>query len=33
VAAVRDADHLLELLADVFDLRFPPGTRFRRPQF
>lgn len=33
VTAVRDPDHLLLLLAEVFDLRFPPGTRFRRPEF
>lgn len=31
--AVRDPEHLLELLADVFGLRFPAGTRFGQPQF
>jgi N-hydroxyarylamine O-acetyltransferase len=30
---VRDPEHLLELLASVFDLRFPAGTRFRQPAF
>jgi len=30
---VRDPGHLLELLADLFDLRFPAGTRFSQPQF
>jgi N-hydroxyarylamine O-acetyltransferase len=29
----RDPEHLLEMLATVFDLRFPPGTRFRWPEF
>lgn len=30
---IRDPDHLLEALAAQFDLRFPPGTRFTRPEF
>lgn len=30
---VRDPDHLLEILASHFDLSFPPGTRFSRPEF
>ena len=30
---VRDPEHLLEVLARVFDLAFPPGTRFRQPEF
>jgi len=30
---VRDPEHLLEALATVFDLEFPPDTRFRRPEF
>jgi N-hydroxyarylamine O-acetyltransferase len=30
---VRDPEHLLEVLASVFDLVFPPGTRFRQPEF
>jgi N-hydroxyarylamine O-acetyltransferase len=30
---VRDPEHLLEVLATVFDLRFQPGTRFRWPEF
>ena len=33
VTAVRDPGHLLQLLAEVFDLRFPPETRFRQPEF
>jgi N-hydroxyarylamine O-acetyltransferase len=31
--AVRDPEHLLELLASVFGLRFPAGTRFLQPAF
>jgi len=31
--AIRDPDHLLEVLATVFGLVFPPGTRFARPEF
>jgi N-hydroxyarylamine O-acetyltransferase len=30
---VRDPAHLLEVLADRFDLAFPPETRFSRPEF
>jgi N-hydroxyarylamine O-acetyltransferase len=30
---VRDPDHLLDVLADVFSLAFPPGTLFARPEF
>jgi N-hydroxyarylamine O-acetyltransferase len=30
---VRDPEHLLEVLADVFSLVFPAGTRFPRPEF
>jgi N-hydroxyarylamine O-acetyltransferase len=30
---VRDPDHLLEVLDGVFGLAFPPGTRFRQPEF
>ena len=30
---VREAEHLLEVLANVFGLVFPPGTRFRLPDF
>jgi len=30
---VRDPDHLLEVLASSFDLVFPAGTRFRKPEF
>jgi hypothetical protein len=30
---VRDPEHLLEVLATVFDLEFRPGTRFSRPEF
>jgi len=33
VTSVRDPGHLLELLATVFDLAFPPGTRFSKPDF
>lgn len=33
VSSVRDPEHLLELLADLFDLRFPGGTRFSQPAF
>ncbi len=31
--AVRDPEHLLDVLAADFDLRFPPGTRFSQPEF
>jgi N-hydroxyarylamine O-acetyltransferase len=30
---IRDADHLLEVLDREFNLSFPPGTRFSRPEF
>ena len=30
---VRDPAHLLTVLEDEFGLAFPPGTRFRRPEF
>jgi len=30
---LRDPDHLLEVLDAVFGLAFPPGTRFRQPEF
>jgi len=30
---VRDPEHLLRLLREVFGLDFPPGTRFRIPAF
>jgi N-hydroxyarylamine O-acetyltransferase len=30
---VRDPEHLLEILAGEFGLRFPAGTRFARPEF
>ncbi len=30
---IRDPEHLLEVLAAEFDLSFPPGTRFSRPEF
>ena len=30
---VRDPGHLLEVLASVFGLAFPAGTRFARPEF
>jgi N-hydroxyarylamine O-acetyltransferase len=30
---VRDPAHLLEVLETHFDLVFPPGTRFRQPEF
>jgi N-hydroxyarylamine O-acetyltransferase len=30
---IRDPDHLLAVLADVFGLVFPAGTRFSRPEF
>ena len=30
--AVRDPEHLLEVLDGVFGLAFPPGTRFRQPE-
>jgi N-hydroxyarylamine O-acetyltransferase len=32
-SSVRDPEHLLGVLATVFDLQFPPGTRFRFPEF
>ena len=32
-ATVRDPNDLLELLTGVFGLAFPPGTRFRQPDF
>jgi N-hydroxyarylamine O-acetyltransferase len=32
-STVRDPEHLLEVLAMVFDLAFPPGTRFSQPEF
>ena len=31
--AVRDPEHLLEVLETQFDLAFPAGTRFRQPDF
>ncbi|MGD8896283.1 MAG: arylamine N-acetyltransferase [Acidobacteriota bacterium] len=31
--AVRSPEHLLEVLERHFDLAFPPGTRFSRPEF
>jgi N-hydroxyarylamine O-acetyltransferase len=33
VIAIRDREHLLEVLEEVFELRFPVGTRFSRPEF
>jgi N-hydroxyarylamine O-acetyltransferase len=30
---IRDPEHLLDVLAGVFDLVFSPGTRFRQPEF
>jgi N-hydroxyarylamine O-acetyltransferase len=33
VTSIRDPDHLLEVLARHFDLVFPPGTRFSKPDF
>ena len=30
---LRDPDHLLDVLDAVFGLAFPPGTRFRQPEF
>jgi hypothetical protein len=33
VSAVRDPEHLLEVLEVYCDLVFPPGTRFSRPEF
>jgi N-hydroxyarylamine O-acetyltransferase len=33
LTAVRDPEHLLALLASVFDLQFPAGTRFSQPAF
>jgi N-hydroxyarylamine O-acetyltransferase len=32
-STVHDPDHLLEVLAAEFGLRFPAGTRFTRPEF
>lgn len=32
-SSIRNPDHLLEVLAAEFDLVFPPGTRFSRPEF
>jgi N-hydroxyarylamine O-acetyltransferase len=31
--SIRDPDHLLDVLERHFDLAFPPGTRFPRPEF
>ena len=33
VSTVRDAEHLLDVLATEFALPFPPGTRFNHPAF
>ena len=33
LTAIRDPEHLLEVLSGVFDLHFPAGTRFRQPEF
>lgn len=33
VTAIRDPEHLLEVLSGVFDLHFPAGTRFLQPEF
>lgn len=33
VSTIRDAEHLLEVLATEFALAFPPGTRFSQPAF
>lgn len=30
---IRDPGHLLEVLESHFDLAFPPGTRFSKPEF
>jgi arylamine N-acetyltransferase len=30
---IRDPEHLLDVLERHFDLAFPPGTRFSRPEF
>ena len=30
---IRDPEHLLEVLKTWFSLEFPPGTRFRQPEF
>ncbi|MCG6923545.1 MAG: arylamine N-acetyltransferase [Acidobacteria bacterium] len=30
---IRDPEHLLDVLEGHFDLAFPPGTRFSRPEF
>jgi N-hydroxyarylamine O-acetyltransferase len=30
---IRDPEHLLAVLDGVFGLAFPPGTRFRQPEF
>jgi len=32
-STIRDPDHLLEVLEHHFDLAFPPGTRFSKPEF
>jgi N-hydroxyarylamine O-acetyltransferase len=32
-SAIRDPDHLLDVLAERFGLSFPPGTRFAYPEF
>jgi N-hydroxyarylamine O-acetyltransferase len=31
--AIRDPEHLLQVLAEYFGLWFPVGTRFSRPEF
>jgi N-hydroxyarylamine O-acetyltransferase len=31
--SIRDPEHLLAVLDGVFGLAFPPGTRFRQPEF
>lgn len=33
VTAIKDPEHLLEVLRADFDLSFPPGTRFAKPEF
>jgi N-hydroxyarylamine O-acetyltransferase len=33
VTTIRDPDHLLAVLEERFDLVFPPGTRFSKPEF
>lgn len=32
-SSVRDPEHLLQVLDEHFGLRFPPGTRFAKPEF